>query len=74
MLVGLLNLGDVGTTHVGNPSKSKFYFWFLVFGWNIKEGIGVWVLAEMAGHVDQTTQCYVDVDEEQIQRIKELIK
>ena len=69
MLVGLLNLGDVGTTHVGNPSKSKFYFWFLVFGWNIKEGIGVWVLAEMAGHESlHTTQLYVDVNDGQIRR------
>jgi len=50
MLVGLLNLGDVGITHVGNPSKSKFYFWFPVFGWNIKEGVGIRVLAERAGH------------------------
>jgi hypothetical protein len=69
MLVGPLNLGDVGTTHVGNPSKSKFYFWFLVFGWNIKEGVEIRVLAERAGHESlHTTQRYVDVNVGQIRR------
>jgi len=69
MVVDVLNLGDAGITHVGNPPKSQFYFWFLVFGWNIKEGIGVWVLAEMAGHASiQTTQRYVDVNDGQIRR------
>ena len=62
-------MGDVGTTHVGNPSKSKFYFWFLVFGWNIKEGVEIQVLAERAGHASiQTTQRYVDVNDGQIRR------
>ena len=69
MLVDVLNLGDVGTTHVGNPPKSQFYFWFLVFGWNIKEGVGIRVLAERAGHASiQTTQRYVDVNDGQIRR------
>ena len=56
MLVGLLNLGDAGTTYVGNPPKYH-YFWFLVFGWNIRKGEGMRELVERAGHVSiQTTQ------------------
>jgi hypothetical protein len=31
MLVGLLNLGDAGTTHVGNPPKYHLFL-VLVFG------------------------------------------
>ena len=75
MLVGLLNLGDVGTTHIRKPPKSKFYFWFLVFGWNIKEGVEIRVLAERAGHESlHTTQRYVDVNDGQIIRAAELIR
>ena len=62
-------MGDVGTTHIRKPPKSKFYFWFLVFGWNIKEGVEIQVLAERAGHASiQTTQRYVDVNDGQIRR------
>ncbi|MGA0086964.1 MAG: hypothetical protein ACO3LN_02230 [bacterium] len=75
MLVGLLNLGDVGTTHIRKPPKSKFYFWFLVFGWNIKEGVGIRVLAERAGHASlQTAQRYVDVNDDMMWIAAELIR
>ena len=68
-------MGDVGTTHIRKPPKSKFYFWFLVFGWNIKEGVEIRVLAERAGHASiQTTQRYIDVTDEQIRRAAELIR
>ena len=73
MLVGLLNLGDAGTTHVGNPPKSQFYFWFLVFGWNIKKGLGIRVLAERAGHESlHTAQRSIDVNDDMMWTAAEL--
>jgi len=37
--------------------KNITYFWSLVFGWNIRKGVGIRELEERAGHVSlQTTQ------------------
>ena len=38
------------------------------------KGVGIKELAEMAGHASiQTTQCYIDVNDEQMRRAAELI-
>ena len=38
------------------------------------QGAGVWVLAEMAGHASiQTTQRYIDVNDDMMRRAAELI-
>ena len=46
----------------------------VVFEWNIRKGVGIRELEEIAGHASiQTTQRYIDVNDEQMRRAAELI-
>jgi len=71
MVVDSLNLGDAGTAHVRKHLKFES---LLRFSCCSSKGVGVRVLAEMACCASiQTTQRYIDVNDEQMRCAAELI-